>query len=593
MGAIRLATMRDKLSKGLLILLVSTASVFGVACKDDPVEKKDDVTVAPTRATEVAPSGTLDKLSAPDAVVIYGGFDNVGKMAGHLSELVLGSPAQGALQLESAVSTVALRFGLKDGKALDTSKAVRFAIVDPKANEQPFCVAVGLKSREAFVKSLPDKHKKDDSGNAFSFVTADMKAVFVNYVDDWAVFTGHKEVFGANKAFVVKLIGSSIAGDGGAIVEVGNLTKLYAADLTAALAEMKRNMSQAATSIPAAGGVDKMTDWMMSVVKDLDKVVVTTTASKEAGRLQFDLIAKAGTELEKSLKVLGARKLGPMLSRLPADAPAALVASFDPNTATDLIRGLTAWSMQLTAGKSASEKDYSDAMNAYWKASNGDMAMVTHHFGGEMRVSMLAGLRDAKGADAAMTTLRGMYKEDNLKKLYADMGLSYSFKKGAYKVGKFRVDSNVVKLTGPKGKGKGKAGMSLGGAMGPGGDLFAQMMSHDFSITDDTMISVYGTGARKLMEAWIEGKVTGGLDKAPGMQRALKTAAPGTFFMLYGSPLAVAQAFQNKGAPPPPAGNGLALSAGSTGAVLHVVLDAPADQTKAMMQMFSRLGGGM
>lgn len=568
------------------MLMVAATALFVGGCEDEPV-KKPEVTVEPQPAKEVAPSGPLDKVAAPDSILVYGGIDKMTDMAGHLSELVLGSPTQGAVQLDSAVSALALRFGLKDGKALDIKKPIRFAVVDPKANDEPFCIAVGITSRADFAKALPEKHKKDEAGNAFTYDTPGMKTVFVNYVDDWAVFTGQKEVFGAHKPFLVKLIGSTVQGDASAVIDVAHVTKLFGSEMTSGLAELKKTAAaQNPSGSSMAGGMDKMFDWMKSMADDLDKVIITTTASKDAGRLQFDLLAKSGSELDKTFKSLGERKLDALMGRLPADAPAALVASFDPDSATDLMRGITAWSLQLTMGQSASEKDYSDAMNAYWKASNGDMALVAHQHEGELRLSMLAGVRDAKAATEAMDTLRGMYKEEGFKKLYEQMGLEYEFKKNAYKVGDVNVDSARAKLGKPKGDSKAP---DLEQAMGPAAGMFNQMMSHDFAITKDSMIAVYGSDARKLMEPWIEGKVAGGLDKAPGMQRALKTAAPGLFFVLYGSPLAVAQAMQDKEAAPA-AGNGIAVTAGSTGNVVHIVLDVPSDQARALTQMMGSLG---
>lgn len=580
--------MRDKLSPVVLALLVLASGTALAGCEDEP-KKQHEVVVEPQPTQEVAPSGPLDKLAAPDAVLVYGGIDKPSDLASHLSELVLGGAAPGAEQLTSGLDALALRFGLKDASALDESKPIRFAIVDPKANEQPFAVAIGIKSRDALVKSLPEKHKKDDAGNGYSFVTVGMNAVFVNIVDEWAVFTGQKEVFEGNKAFLVKLIGATVKGDGGAVVDVAHLSKLYATELDKALADAKANVAKAASTLPMGGGFDKMIDWMGSVSKDLDKVVVTTKASKEAGKLQLDVVPKAGSDLEKTFKSLGARKLEPMLGRLPADAPAALVASFDPDAATDFIRSLASWSLQLSLGQGAGQADYSDAMNAYWKASDGDMAMVAHKFADKLRLSMLVGVRDAKVVGESMDKLRGIYKEDGVKKIYDKMGIELAFKKDAYKVGSVGVDIVTAKLGEPKTKEAGN--LDLKQAMGPAAGIFAEMMSHHFAISEDRAVSVYGLESKDLMTAWLEGKVTGGLDKTPGVQRALKEGAPGMFFVLYGSPLAVAQALQ-EGAEGPSMGaaSGIAFTAGSTGGTVHIQLDVPGDQAQALVQLARSLG---
>lgn len=573
------------------MLTVAAAALTG-GCEDEP-KKKKEVVVEPQPAKEVAPSGPVEKLDAPDAVIVYGGVEKASDMAGHLSELLLGSPTQGATQLEDAIGATALRMGLKDAKALDPSKPMRFAIVDPKKNDQPFLIAVGIKSRDEFAKSLPEKHKKDDGGNAFSYTTPSMKAVFVNYVDDWAVFTGQKDVFTANKAFAVKLIGATVKSDAGIVVDVGHMTKLYGAEMTQAIADAKKMTAKQGGALPMSGGADKMFDWLESVAKDLDKVIVTTAASKASGRLQFDLVPKAGSELEKTFKTLGPRKLEPMLGRLPADAPAALVASFDPDTATDLMRSMTAWSMQLALGQGNSDKDYSEALDGYWKGSNGEMALVAHKFEDKLRLSMLGGVRDAELVRKSMGTLRGMYGEEGFKKLYEQMSLKLKFKKDAYKVGKVSVDSVKVELIEKKDANKGDPNAALQDAMGAGAGLFAELMSHDFAVADDKLISVYGAEGKKVMEAWLEGEITGGLDKASGVQAALKGAAPGAFFLVWGSPLAVAQAMQEPGADAPAPTTGVAISMGSTDNVVHLVLDVPGEQAKALVEMVGGLGGGL
>ncbi len=581
--------MRDKLSKSLLALLFLAQAPLIAGCEKESTEKKAEPVVEAQPTKEVAPSGALDKLDAPATVIVYGGVDKPNALVESVSELVTGSQAQGSVQLESTVSALALRFGLKDGSGLDATKPVRFAIFDPKANEQPFALALPIKDRESFKKTLPEKHKADDGGNAFSFVTMGMNAVFVNLVDDWAVFTGQKELFAANKAFLVKLIGATVDGDAGAVIDIGHLSTIFGQDLATGIEQAKANMTQASATLPmGAGGFDKVFDWITTFSKELDKVVVKTSADKSAGKLRVDLQARPGTELEKTFKSLGARKLEPMLSRLPADAPAALVASFDPDTSGDFIRSLSSWSLQLSLGQGASDADYSEAMNAYWKASDGDTAIVAHKFGDKLRLSMLVGVRDPKETEASMDKLRGIYKEEGVKKLYDQMGIELAFKKAAYKVGDVGVDTLTAKLVEPKGTG---AGLNLKQAAGPAAGIFGEMLNQHFAVAKDRVVLVYGSESKDLMTAWLEDKVPGGLDKTAGTQRAIKEGAPGMFFLLYGSPLAVAQALQDEaGAAAPAPSPGLAITGGATGGTMHLAIDVPGEEARSLAQLLGSLG---
>jgi hypothetical protein len=500
------------------------------------------------------------------------------------------------MQLQGAVGSLAMRYGLSDGTALDPKKPVRFAIVDPKANKEPVVVAVGTTGRDAFIKTLPAKATKDDGGNAYSYTTGASTPVFVNFVDDWAVFTNTKELFPQHKAFVVKLIGATVDSDAALVIDVGHLHKAYASELDLALKNAQKELESSAASTPigSSAGIGKIMEWTASVAKELDKVHVSASAGSAGGELGFAFSPKAGTELEKAFRGLGKRNLEPILGKLPADAPLALAASFDSSTTSDLMRTIAAWSLQLSLGQGASAADYSEAMNAYWKAATGDTALTAFPFEGKLRLSLLTGVKDAEAMRKAVAALRAMYKEEGVKKLYEGMGVKLEHKVGAYKVGDVSVDTLTATLVEPKADDKGAKGKgndaNLKRALGSGAGIFADLMSHHTAIGGDTAFMVYGAEGKKLMEAWLGGKVQGGLDREPGVKRALSNAAPGLFFLLYGSPLAVASAL-DKGGATGPVKEGIAISAGGDGGLLHVVLDVPADQAKDLMRMLSSLRG--
>ena len=75
----------------------------------------------------------------------------------------------------------------------------------------------------------------------------------------------------------------------------------------------------------------------------------------------------------------------------------------------------------------------------------------------------------------------------------------------------------------------------------------------------------------------------------------MKKAAPGTFMLMYGSPLELIGRLQQKPipgqAPAPPSQQGLAVTAGAKAGVMHIVLDVPADQARALAQTVMRMGG--
>jgi hypothetical protein len=598
--------MRDKASRGWLrpwLAIAALAAVPALAggaagCKDEAAKPTDqpEVAVTATPVKEVAPSGALGKLEAPESVMVYGGIDSPEKLAGHASELIFGSDARGAMQLQGAVGALAIRYGLSDGTALDPKKSVRFAVVDPKAHKEPIVVAVGISGRDAFIKTLPAKAVKDDGGNAYGYTTGASTPVFVNFVDDWAVFSNTKEIFPQHKAFMVKLIGATVDSDAAVVVDVAHLSKAYATDFEAALARAKTELESNASAIPigSPSGVGKILDWAATVAKDLDRVLVSTSASAEGGKLSLAFSPKAGTDLAKTFQALGPRKLDAMLAKLPADAPLALVASFDTSTTSDLMRTIAAWSLQLSLGQGAAAADYSKAMNDYWQAASGDTALAAHAFDGKLRLSLLTGVKDAEAMKKALVAMRAMYGEEGVKKLYEKMGIKLEHKAGAYKVGDVSVDTVTATLLEPKPTSpnapKDKPQVDLKRAMGAGAGIFAELMSHHTAIGKDTAFMVYGAESKKTMEAWLGNTIGGGLDREPGIQRAVKNAAPGLFFLLYGAPLAVAGALE-KGTTVGPVKEGIAISAGGDGGMLHLVIDVPGGQAKDLVRMVSGLRG--
>jgi hypothetical protein len=212
------------------------------------------------------------------------------------------------------------------------------------------------------------------------------------------------------------------------------------------------------------------------------------------------------------------------------------------------------------------------------------MAFAAHKTAGKDLLSLTAlmGIRDAEKARKAQATLRAMYDAPDFAKMYAGMGLKLSYKNDAYKVGDVNVSTVTAELEG-------------GAAQNPvlqGNDttaLLSNLLSSHVAIGNELSVVAYGKDAKPLMEAWLGGKMPGGFDKAPGLQRALKSAAKGMFFIGYAVPLDVVQGFgitQIPGAAP--GGAGIALSGGAEEGVLHIVLDVPTAQATAIASVMPR-----
>lgn len=572
-------------TRALLVLaLASGGAVAG--CDDD---KKPDG-VEPTKAQEVAPSGPIDELEAPTEVVTFGGSDSLVSLANKIG--AVGGP-MGAAAVNPAMmgKGMAKTFGLKNDGAFALDKPFRFAMVDPKNLAEPLVLVVSMTKKEDLVALLPPAHKKDDAGNAISY-PVDGETVYLNFIDDFAVFSQNQEIFAKQKAFLVKLAGAKVPNEGVAVVSASNATKMYAKELAEAVTEAEQALANQPGMPMGGDGMKKMAQWFATTAKELDRVVVRVDGVEDGGKLTFDLVPKEGSELKKTFGALGKQKLE-LLDEVPADAPIAMVAAIDPNATGELTQSLTAWSLQLSLGDEVDE-ELTRAMDDYWKASTGQMAFAAHQVPNVegLRFSGVFGVRDAEKARAAQKVLRGIYERDSFKKTYDEMGVAMSFTPEAYRVGDVPVARVSAKLDDAAGD------ANLRSALGPTAALFSDLMNTHVAIAEPLGVMAYGQDGRSVVEAWLGGDMPGGLDAAPGMVRALKHAAPGLFMVIYGKPLEVMKAMgvsspQGQQAAGQGGDSGLALSAGADEGGLHVVLDLPTTQVAALVSAAMTMQRGM
>ena len=587
--------MRDNTSRKVLRSLRLAVAWLGIAgaatvgfgslagCKDD---KKSETEVAASKAKEVAPSGPIDALEVPDGVVFFGGTDNLLQLATKAG--TVGGPlGTAAINGPQVAKGLADNLGVTDTSVLALDKPLRFAVVDPKEAKEPLTVIVATTDPKALPDKLPQNKKADVEGNAFSYENAG-KTFYLNFIDDYAVFSQDPKAFGKQKAFFVKLIGATVSAEGTAVVSVENASRIYATELDQSLEKMKSEI--ASQSQPGAAGLGEMANWVGSTAKEMKRCVISLGALADGGRISVTVTAKTGSDLDKTLASLGKRELK-LLDKLPADAPLAFVGAIDPDKAGDLTRGLTAWALQISLGDELQEK-YVTAMKDYWKATTGEVAFAAHKVPGAegLEVSALYGIRDAESARASQTLLRELYQDEKLKKTHEELGLTMTFEPAAYKVGDVPVDR--IKTTFKEGAPGSPADLQK--SLGPAAGLFGDMMNSHIAIGPELGVMVYGEDGKGTVEAWLEGKMPGGFAQAAGVKRALENAAPGLFMVLYGAPVDVFREMQQGnagGANLPASKNGLAITAGAEKGTLHLVLDLPTEQVQALMGLGMMLQG--
>jgi hypothetical protein len=318
-------------------------------------------------------------------------------------------------------------------------------------------------------------------------------------------------------------------------------------------------------------------------VKELDKALLVAALPADGFVVTVSLQPKKGTELEKTFKALGSRPLN-LLAKLPADSPGFLAMSLDPDATGELTKKLVSWSltMGMGSGQQLPEK-YMAAMTDYWKATNGEFAVAVHKAlqGPGMAMTGLMGIRDAAKARESMKTMSEMYKEPSIAEMYKGLGMTIDYKAEAYKVGDVPVATQQVKM-----------GKMLA-MLGPIGAMLEDLMTTHVAHGAALGVVAYGKDGKAAIEAFLGGTAPAGLDKAPGVTRAMKNAAPGLFAVGYLAPVDVVKGIHFGGKNPlaaqlaevPAATTGLAVSVGAKDGQAIVTIDVPVEQAKAIAQL--------
>lgn len=579
--------MRDNRSRriGALVVLATSLTLGAVGCDDDD---KSDVGVEAKKTEEVAPSGPIDQLAAPAEVVAYGGSDSLESFA-KKAGAVAGPMGAATINAPLMAKGLAKTLGLKNESAIALDKPTRFAVVDPKKLDEPLVFLVTMTKKEELMALLPPKTTKDEGGNAIAYDSPEAKRIYLNFLDDFAVFAQDKELFGKHKAFLAKLAGSTVSNEAAIVMSVANGSKIYESELTDAVKQAEQALQQSPNPALGGDGMKKMAQWFASTAKEMDKLVIRLDGVSDGGKLTFDLLPKEGTDLKKTFVALGGQKLE-LLDEVPAQAPLAMVTAVDPDKGGELTQSLTAWSLQLSLGDDVDQK-YLDAMDRYFEATTGQMAFAAHQVPGVegLRFSGLIGVRDAEKAREAQSVLRELYAKEKFKNTYEQLGMTMAFTPSAYKVGDVPVDRVEAKLEDSGGQ------ANLKQTLGPTAALFGDLMNTHVALAEPLGVMAYGQDGKSVIEAWLGDKVAGGFDKAPGVVRSVKHAPKGLFLLVYGEPMRLTSALgmpTARGAQLP-VDSGLAVMAGADDGKLHVVLDLPTEQVAALMSMAMQMQQGM
>jgi len=594
----------------LALLALSLAPIF-VGCSDDRDNKSPEAArTATSLDVKGAPIGelvpppaviawdgadvekhllSLLRLASTSRVVAWGGADSVEKLT---------SGAQAFLQQVTPLAPPLLdllrdelrrKLALTKLDGIDWKRPARVAVFDPKNTPKAaITLVMGLSSKDLLLANLPAVKKENDEGNAVTYRDDLGRTICLNFIDDSVAVTWEKKQFAANQELFVRLARSTLPSDQVFYLSAQNVSALYAKEIDELVAQAKAQMATAPMAVPGVQSEVsvRVLSWIVTMFKDLDRVEATPRLPEDGAVLSFRLHPKAGSELQKSFKAIEARP-HTLLARLPADAPLFASFSTNPDSVDGLTTRLVEWAMSVGSGGKLPE-GYAESMKEYFQATGGEVAVAAHKpFTGEgLVLTSLLSVRNEEKLRAAMRKSKEIFKDKQMVETYKKAGITVDYRESAYKVGTVSVDTVDVKFE------KDKNPLAQ---LGPFGDAMAELSINHMAVSKDLAVIGYGKDAKKTLESFLGGKVTGGLDQAAGPARAFRFAVKDPVGILYVAPVEVAKRISLGGKNP--FAESLKDLAGTTGAALsftakdgvfEIMLDVPADQAKNIAQGLAR-----
>jgi hypothetical protein len=560
------------------------------ACGDDNKKPAEPEWSLPAAVRDL-PAGPIGDVAPPPAVIAWGGAADVDRLAGGLQAFVQQVSPIAPRVLDLAQDELRRRLSLTKLEGIDWKRPARLAVFDPKANPKAqIAVVLGLASKDQLLAGISPTvpRKANDEGNAVTYRDDLGRTICLSFVDDSVVVTWDKKQFAANVELFVRLARSTVPEQQAFYLSAKNVAKLYAKEIDDTMAQVKQQVAAPGAQVP---GVQtevgaRVLSWLVDTFKELDRVEVLPRLPEDGALVAIRLHPAQGSTLAASFKAIEARPHD-LLAKLPADATMFASFSTNPDAVDGLTTRLVEWAMSVGFGGKVPE-GVAQTMKEYFSSTGGQIALAAHKplTGDGLALTTLITVRDEEKLRGAMRRSKEMFKDKATLDAYKKSGVIVDYREGAYKVGAVPVDAAEMKVE------KGKSPLAQ---LGPFGDAIGELSTNHTAVSKDLAIIGYGKDARKTIEAFLGGKVTGGLDKAAGPSRALRVAGPSPVGIFYISPVEVAKRASLGGQNPLAESlkdlastTGIALSFAAKDGALEIVIDVPVEQARNVAQALGR-----
>jgi hypothetical protein len=549
-------------------------------CED---EKKPPPAWALPAAAAAVKAAPIEQIEPPPSVIAWGGADNPEKLAAAESAFVAQLSPLVPSVLDVVKDQLRARMSLTRLDGIDWARPARVAVFDPKGMPKAELVVVlTLANKAAFLATLPAANKKEnDEGNAITYRDDLGRSICLSFVDDQVIVTWEKKQFSQNAEFLVKLARATVPDQQAFLVSAKNMGVLYAKDIDDQIAQAKQqavNSPWAALGVPPEASAMGLS-WMVSAFKDMDTVEALPKFVEDGALLSLRFRPKAGSDVEKSFKGMEARPHA-LFTKLPPDAPMFASFSTNPDVADGFAPRLLERVLYLSLSVPVPEGSF--------PITGGEIVFGVHKpVGGDgLTMTTLFATRDEAKQRAGLRGLFAPFKEKEMIDKYKKSGIVIDYKENAFKVGAVAVDEFDRKED---------KGTDLFSMFGPLGDSMREFSSRETAVSKDFGVIGQGKDARKTIEAFLSGKVTGGLDKAAGPARALRLGVPNPVGIVYVSPVEIAKRASVNGKNPLAdsfkdlaSTTGVGLSFAAKDGELTLVLDVPVEQARNIAQALTR-----
>jgi hypothetical protein len=259
----------------------------------------------------------------------------------------------------------------------------------------------------------------------------------------------------------------------------------------------------------------------------------------------------------------------------------------DTEKISPLMQQMMQWSMKM-AFAGGGEK-FAGLSEAFMKACSGEFAYVGYPepSSDNFNIVSLSGVRDAALLKKGWDDIIDLYRDTTVIEKMSQTGVRIQATPNAYKIGEVPVAVLDTKVD-VKGAAKNDP------ALARMSSVLAMLGSSHFAVSSDLAVVAMGQDPKKAMAAWLDAKVAGGLDQAPGLAKAKARAADNAFMLAWGSVQGLVSALGTKGRKNSVAttsDSGIAISLGSKNGALRLAIDVPADQIQQLIALGGSLKG--